>query len=575
MTVLPTGGGKSLCYQLPAVVRTGTAVVISPLISLMEDQGNALSILGVPAGVLNSSIDSASAKSRVRDLVRGELKLLYVSPERFVMDGFLALLQNVTISFIAIDEAHCISQWGHDFRPEYRQLATIRSRFPNVSIHGFTATATPDVQRDIVEQLGLHEPLVQVGDYFRSNLIYRALPRHDAVQQILDIIEPNYRTDLGIIYCLTRKETERIATKLSDLGYSAKPYHAGLDNETRNKHQKSFSAEDTKIIVATVAFGMGIDQSNVRFVVHAGMPRSISHYQQESGRAGRDGLPAHCVLLFSDQDVAFWRRIIEQEEASPALRKAQLQAISDYAYQLRCRHRSLIEHFGQKFEASVCHACDFCLGEVQSIPESRRTSRMILSAVLKTGAMFGAGYVAQVLTGSKDKRILSNRHNQLTVYNLLEHVSKSQVHDWVNQLQQQGYLESVGSPLPTMRVSKRGRWLLRPDKFDKLESDLPVILIETRKPQKRKAADERITLYDRQLFDALRLERKQIANELGVPAFLVFGDRSLRDMATRIPGNETEFMQVFGVGTAKWERFGRRMLDAIQNYLDREKHESE
>ncbi len=541
----------------------------------MEDQGNALSILGVPAGVLNSSIDSASAKSRVRDLVRGELKLLYVSPERFVMDGFLALLQNVTISFIAIDEAHCISQWGHDFRPEYRQLATIRSRFPNVSIHGFTATATPDVQRDIVEQLGLHEPLVQVGDYFRSNLIYRALPRHDAVQQILDIIEPNYRTDLGIIYCLTRKETERIATKLSDLGYSAKPYHAGLDNETRNKHQKSFSAEDTKIIVATVAFGMGIDQSNVRFVVHAGMPRSISHYQQESGRAGRDGLPAHCVLLFSDQDVAFWRRIIEQEEASPALRKAQLQAISDYAYQLRCRHRSLIEHFGQKFEASVCHACDFCLGEVQSIPESRRTSRMILSAVLKTGAMFGAGYVAQVLTGSKDKRILSNRHNQLTVYNLLEHVSKSQVHDWVNQLQQQGYLESVGSPLPTMRVSKRGRWLLRPDKFDKLESDLPVILIETRKPQKRKAADERITLYDRQLFDALRLERKQIANELGVPAFLVFGDRSLRDMATRIPGNETEFMQVFGVGTAKWERFGRRMLDAIQNYLDREKHESE
>jgi len=570
LTVLPTGGGKSLCYQLPATLMPGTAIVVSPLISLMADQVNALRLLGLPAAYLNSSQTGAEVRATKAQLFRGELKLLYVSPERLLLDRFKEELGQVPLSFFAIDEAHCISQWGHDFRPEYKQLNCLRDLFPGVAIHAFTATAPPRLQSEIKSELRLADPAHFVGSYFRPNLKYSAVRRAKVKNQILEVIASFDQGDSGIIYCLTRKETESIAAFLSAEGQRALAYHAGMDADVRRRNQEMFSQEKVNIIVATVAFGMGIDQSNVRYVIHCGMPRSLSHYQQESGRAGRDGLASRCVLIHGAKDILFWKRIIEEEGVLTEVRTRQLQDMIDFASQIRCRHRTLVEYFGQSLDMESCTSCDVCLGEIESIPEARTYSRMILSAVLKSGQSFGGAYVAQILTGSRDQKILHNGHDRLSVHNLLGNVSQYQVHDWINQLESQGYLVRSGGPYPVFGVARRGYWLLKPEKYGKSETDLSVFLVETRKGEKRsKVSRQKDPLlgYDIGLFHKLREKRMELATRLGVPAFLVFGDKSLQDMARIKPTTESAFLEVFGVGTHKLQKFGLPMLKVIRDYL--------
>ena len=575
LTVLPTGGGKSLCYQLPGSLSQGMAVVVSPLISLMADQVQSLKLLGIPAAYLNSSQNADEIRKTKSAMFRGELKLLYVSPERLLLEHFKDELRQVAISFFAIDEAHCISQWGHDFRPEYKQLMTLRDLFPGVSIHAFTATAPPRLQREIQRELRLADPVVMVGSYFRSNLKYRVIQRGQVKQQILRNIKDFKSGDSGIIYCLTRKETETMAAHLSANGFKAVAYHAGMDADTRALHHNLFSQEKVPIIVATVAFGMGIDQSNVRFVLHLGMPRSLSHYQQESGRAGRDGLPAECILIYGAKDIQFWKRIIDDEGVLVEARLKQLQDMIDYAGRIRCRHKNLVEYFGQSFDRDRCQSCDICLGEIESIPNARDISRMILSAVLKLRQSFGGVYIAQVLNGSREKKILQNRHDTLSVYGLLSKYSQNQVHDWVNQVESQGYLIRGGGNYPVYELTSKGFWLLQPGKFGKTEEDLPITLVETRKHERSKTRQGSLQMhaepYDEALFDALRTKRKEMASALGVPAFMVFGDKSLQDMARKKPTDRIAFLDVFGVGTHKLKKFGKPMMKVIAAYVQ-EKH---
>lgn len=571
LTVLPTGGGKSLCYQLPASLMPGTAVVVSPLISLMADQVQALRLLGVPAAFVNSSQSGDEIRKTKAQLFQGRLKLLYISPERLLLEHFKEELKLIGVSFFAIDEAHCISQWGHDFRPEYTQLGQLKTLFPHTGMHAFTATAPPVVQKEVLDQLGLKQPLLLVGSYYRANLKYRVLRRQKLKRQLQELVGSHNPGDNGIVYCLTRKETERTAAILNEQGFKALPYHAGLDAETRKRHQVLFSQEKVPIMVATVAFGMGIDQSNVRFVIHAGMPRTLSHYQQEAGRAGRDGLPAECTLIYAARDILFWKRIIEEEASLAENRLDLLQDMIHYASQIKCRHKTLVEYFGQEFEKEACGNCDVCLGEVETMGEARKISRMILSGVLKVRQGFGGAYVAQVLTGSKDKKVLMNGHERLSLYGILGEYGKAQVHDWIDQLADQKYLGRSGSEYPTLSLTQAGYWLLRPDKFAKQENDVPVYLIETRKPATatRGIIDE-VAPFDHGLFERLRQKRMGIAADLGVPAFMVFGDKSLQDMARGKPTDDAGFLEVFGVGTHKLQKFGEPMLRAIQDYLTEE-----
>lgn len=574
LTVLPTGGGKSLCYQLPASLMSGTAVIISPLISLMEDQVQSLRVLGIPAAYLNSSQDADKAYQTKAQLLNNDLKMVFVSPERLMQSHFLQTLERVSISFFAIDEAHCISQWGHDFRPEYQQLHTLKSRFPNTAIHAFTATAPPRVQQEMIESLQLKQPHVQIGNYFRSNLFYKSMRRQSAKQQVLRLLGNIGKGEASIVYCLTRKETETMAKHINANGYRALAYHAGMDSETRARNQEAFAQEKVQIMVATVAFGMGIDQSNVRLVVHLGMPRSLSHYQQESGRAGRDGLPSQCILLHSSQDILFWKRIIDDEGNIPAVKNQQLQDMIQYATLPKCRHSVLVSHFGQSFEKNSCEACDVCTGQIESIQNAREVARMILSAVYKTRQTFGAAYIAQVLTGSHDKKILQNGHDTLSVFNLLGTHNQHQVHDWVQQLESQEFLARTGSNFPVLQITKKGYCLLAPAKFNLSEEEIPIFLVETRKQasQKLRAASAPPPLKSEEmaLYQALRKKRASIAAKNGIPAFVVFGDRSLQEMARHKPLDDVSFLEIFGVGQAKLKKFGRPMMTLIQQFVQAE-----
>ncbi len=559
VVVLPTGGGKSLCFQAPAVRMDGMAVVVSPLISLMKDQVDGLVECGVAAECLNSSQPTSVQEDVVRRVQQGAVDVLYVSPERLMMEGFLRLLKARPPAFLAIDEAHCVSMWGHDFRPEYRQLGRLRDLFPGVALHAYTATATEHVRRDIVEQLHLVAPEILVGSFDRPNLIYSVERRIDLERQVRDVLD-RHRDESAIVYCIRRADVDALAAQLRGAGYRAAAYHAGLPDAERKRAQEAFIAEEIDTIVATVAFGMGIDKSNVRAVIHAGLPKSLEHYQQESGRAGRDGLDAECVLLHAAGDYGVWKYIIEQSESEEA-REIGLKKLGDmsaYANGVICRHRAILRYFGQDLESENCKACDVCFGDLEFADDALVTAQKILSCVYRLDERYGGDVTAGVLTGSREQRIVDAGHDELSTYGLLGAQSKRLVRDWIEQLVGQGYLEKRGE-YNVLGLTPRGWEALR-------GHETPRLLKPAERPTRRAVAGDSWAGVDRGLFDALRVLRREVARERHVPAYIVFGDAALRDMARRRPTSIEGFLEVSGVGQAKARQYGDRFVATIAEY---------
>ena len=567
IVVLPTGGGKSLCFQAPAVVRDGLAVVVSPLISLMKDQVDTLVGNGVAAACYNSSLPSDRKSAVLSGLRDGRFRLLYVSPERLVGDGgqaFIKLLGGCAVRFVAIDEAHCISQWGHDFRPEYRQLGTLRTLLPGISLHAYTATATARVRRDIGAQLGLVSPLELVGSFDRPNLLYRVLARANLKQQLLDILS-RHRGQAGIIYCTSRREVDALSGWLRDNGVRALAYHAGLADDERSRHQDAFLEEEADVIVATVAFGMGIDRSDVRFVVHAGAPQSLEHYQQESGRAGRDGLEAECVLIYSTADFMKWRLMLERNgELTDASRKL-LRDIERYAASVGCRHRHLVGYFGEAYSRSDCSACDYCLDELETVADPIVVARKVLSCVARVGQRFGVAHVANVLCGSDTEPVTSRRHHELTTFGLLRGAPSPEVRGYVEQLIAHGFLRQTDDAFPVVALTERGVELMKNP-----ASQPDLVLARQRRPtkgrvQKRSRIEsESWQDVDRDLFERLRAVRLEIARARGVPPYVIFHDTTLREMARLRPKTVGELHGIRGIGARKAEDLGETFLAAIR-----------
>jgi ATP-dependent DNA helicase RecQ len=595
VVVLPTGGGKSLCFQAPALVdavgvvvgqtfgsaldsgphgapgdpgqrRRGFALVVSPLISLMKDQVDGLRVDGVDAAYLNSSLTGREKDDVIVSLREDRCRLLYVSPERLVGEGsqgFRRLLQQCDVRFIAIDEAHCISQWGHDFRPEYRQLGCLRDDFPDASLHAFTATATERVRRDIVTELRLKDPAVLVGSFDRPNLTYRVLRRSNFHKQLLQILA-RHEDEAGIVYCPSRREVEELAQWLHGEGHRAVPYHAGLPDETRARHQEDFLDERADIVVATVAFGMGIDRSNVRFVVHAGAPRSPEHYQQESGRAGRDGLPAECVLAYSGADFMRWRQMLESNGEWSESARTLLRDMERYASGTRCRHRSLVEYFGQRYEREGCGACDWCLKELDAVADSPTVARKILSCVARVKQTWGIGHVADVLTGKTSEKVLAARHHELSTFGLLKQESGAAIRGYIEQLIGVGLLLRDGDPYPVLRLTPAGVAMLKDGGECTLYRE--VAPPKPRDRRRAKGGDRAPLAIDQELFNVLRDVRLRLARERGVPPYVIFHDRSLQEMADRRPRTIADLHDIYGVGAKKAADFGDAFLDAIREF---------
>jgi ATP-dependent DNA helicase RecQ len=569
VVVLPTGGGKSLCFQAPAVVQArGVAVVISPLISLMKDQVDGLRVDGVSAAYLNSSQTGDERDAVVASVREDRCRLLYLSPERIAGDGGPALrrlLQESGVRFIAVDEAHCISQWGHDFRPEYRQLGRLRDDFPGVSLHAFTATATERVRADIVNELRLNDPAILVGSFDRPNLTYRVLRRGNLHKQLAAILE-RHDGDAGIVYCLSRRDVESLAAWLVEDGHRAVPYHAGLPDAVRSDHQEAFLEERADIVVATVAFGMGIDRSNVRFVVHAGAPRSAEHYQQESGRAGRDGLPAECVLIYSGSDFVRWRQMLEENgEMTPSVRTL-LADMQRYAAGTRCRHRTLVEYFGETYTRASCGACDWCLKELDVVAESTTVARKVLSSVARLKQGWGIGHVTDILLGRRTEKVAGCGHDALSTFGLLKEEPVAAVRGYIEQLVAEGFLAREGDPYPVLRLTSPGRSLLRGQTDCTLYREVRPPAAPKRRREASATCGVTPADLDRDLFDILRDVRLRLARERGVPPYVVFHDKTLAEMVERQPKTIDDLFEIYGVGARKAADFGDAFLDAIRGF---------
>lgn len=565
VVVLPTGGGKSLCYQVPPIIAGRTDIVVSPLISLMKDQIDGLRACGYPAAALHSGMTREERDETTRGVFAGRYRLLFVSPERLLNPWFLNLVERINVRAFAIDEAHCISHWGHDFRPEYRQMAALKQRFPNASVHAYTATATQRVSRDIAVQLGLKNPEMLIGVFDRPNLTYRVVPRIDVKKQVADIIR-RHKDEAVIVYCLSRKDTESMAASLNDARIKARPYHAGLSQQERRRTQEAFADESLNVITATVAFGMGVDRSNVRCVVHATMPKTIEHYQQETGRAGRDGLEAECVMVYSAADAIRWESLIrysaeELDDPDPVVNPQMelLGQMRKFCATVGCRHRALTEYFGQEYPRDDCQACDVCLDETADVDDATVTAQKILSCVARVQQRFGAKHVAEVLAGADTDMIRRREHDRLSTYGLLKDTPSKALTNWIFQLVDQGLLDRTPGEYPVLVLNDASWEVMRGERNVKLRMPKAVVT-------KTRAAAESWKGVDRDLFERLRELRMELARKNGSPPFMIFGDASLRDMARRRPTTSESFLAIHGVGAAKLKKYGKRFTKAIEEY---------
>ncbi|MBI5483100.1 MAG: DNA helicase RecQ [Deltaproteobacteria bacterium] len=559
--VMPTGGGKSLCYQIPALHREGLTIVVSPLIALMKDQVDGLVANGVRAAFLNSSLTAAEAGRVFQQMDAGALDLLYVAPERLMMTDFLERLASHKMALFAIDEAHCISQWGHDFRPEYTQLGRLRELFPDVPLIAMTATADPETRKDIIRQLGIEHASVYVAGFDRPNITYTVMPKQKPFVQLGSFLAGR-RSEAGIVYALSRKRVEQVAERLQAAGFSAAAYHAGLADDERKRVQEAFQRDDIRIVVATVAFGMGIDKSNVRFVVHYDMPKSVESYYQETGRAGRDGLPSEALMLFGMGDVMTARKLVENSDNAERVRieLQKLNAMVAYAEALTCRRRALLSYFGDQREHD-CGNCDICTDPPERF-DATEQARKALSCVYRVGERFGMMHVIEVLRGSKNQRVLDLKHDRLSTWGIGSGTAAAEWENIFRQLIHLGYLVQDFTRFGALGLSAAARPVLK--------GEIPVTLGRPRDVVKaiervKKRAGGRKD-YDQALFEVLRALRKQIADAASVPPFVVFSDATLADMASQMPGDAYELRQVSGVGEHKLNRYGRAFLEAIHEY---------
>lgn len=562
LAVMPTGGGKSLCYQIPSLLFNGLTVVVSPLISLMKDQVEQLRAFGVPSLFLNSSLSPQEYQQNMDYVKRGEVKLLYVAPETLLTPRILSLLSGLKVDLLTIDEAHCISEWGHDFRPEYRQIIEVRKRFPDAVCMALTATATSRVRQDIRQTLKFSTTNEFIASFNRENLYIEVIRKQEPINQTLELLE-RYKDQSGIIYCFSRRQVDELAGYLATKGYSVRPYHAGLEDAQRKSNQEAFIRDDAQIIVATIAFGMGINKPNVRFVIHFDLPKSIEGYYQEIGRAGRDGLPAFCTLLYSYGDVAKINYFIDKKEGDEKRAAIQhLDAIVRYAEEERiCRRRPLLNYFGEPYSAESCSNCDNCSSAPTPLTDITIPAQKFLSCVKRADEKFGAGHIVDILLGSKNEKVLRWGHDKLTTYGIGTELTKKQWTHLARQLLSMGYLKQEGE-FHTLSLTAKALESLR-----KREPILGVVQEAERVKKEKKKVEE--LDYQRGLFAILRQKRKDMADEAGVPPYVIFSDRTLMEMAAYFPRSTESLLTISGVGQVKARQYGDPFLEVVRSYCEK------
>jgi len=572
LVLMPTGGGKSLCYQLPALLREGVGIVVSPLIALMQDQVDALKQLGVQAAFLNSSQNADEAREISAQLMRGHLQIVYVAPERLLTSGFLALLEQIQegagIALFAIDEAHCVSQWGHDFRPEYRKLTVLHERFPDVPRIALTATADAPTRAEIVERLKLEDARQFVSSFDRPNIRYRVMLKASARQQLEAFLETEHANDAGIIYCLSRRKVEETAEWLKSRGWDALPYHAGLDASVRNQNQRRFLREEGVIMVATVAFGMGIDKPNVRYVAHLDLPKSMEGYYQETGRAGRDGLPANAWMTYGLSDVVSMRKMLDSGDAPEERKQVErqkLDALLGFCESTSCRHQTLLHYFGEQ-HAGNCGQCDNCLSPIDTW-NATQAAQMALSCVYRTGQRFGVVHLIDVLLGKATPKVMQFSHENLSTFGIGKGISPAQWSSVYRQLVAGGYLISDIEAYGGLKLTESAKPVLKGESDVWLRRDAEVI--STRKVSKAergaRAKDAYAEVVDDPLWLAMKAKRMELAREQGVPPYVIFHDSTLLEILNRKPESLTEMSQIAGVGQAKLERYGDAFLEVLED----------
>lgn len=573
LVLMPTGGGKSLCYQLPAMCLPGVTLVVSPLIALMKDQVDALNANGIPARFINSTLTSSEMELAQAEALGGRVKILYVAPERLALTGFRRFLGIVELSLIAVDEAHCISEWGHEFRPDYRNLHQLRREFPNIPVVALTATATQRVRHDIVEQLGLQKGQVFLSSFNRANLSYSVQTKERFWEKLLSLLQ-SHKGESTIIYCFSRRETEELAEDLKERGLLALPYHAGLEPEIRRRTQEDFIRDRAPIIVATIAFGMGIDKPDIRLVVHHSLPKSLEAYYQETGRAGRDGLPSECVLFYSYADKAKHNYFINQIEESreQQLAREKLDQVAEFAEIPVCRRRTVLAYFGEIWQQENCGACDVCLAATEEF-DATEIAQKVLSAAIRTGQRFGAQHVSKVLRGSREKRVLDLGHDRLTVYGIARDFGEADLREIMSQLQARGLLARNEGEFATLSVSQKGREFLQQRQRLSLPRLKSAIDVEAGRgnssPPGALGSDSGETVeYDPELLEQLRTLRRELADGQNVPPFVVFGDVTLRHLAAFLPQSMESFAAMPGVGSAKLEQYGEAFVKSIRTYAE-------